>query len=250
MNTNLSNVVVADTHHTSYTSTMRAPLKPIPASLYQPLEEASICPITNKSFVWLFPLSRRKCHCNSCGMVVSLEATETDFPLSPEGMRVCRTCIATRIPQACGLTQEPWFHGVLSGELAEQRLRRPDSALGDFLVRQARHSEGEYCLSYRSTPKSVTHMVIKGKAGAWRLTYAKESVTIQALVQSSLDQDTVDRAAIAENETGHCPTCAMAMVDEVDQFCSGCGCRVRSAIGDATEYHRVGREYLQGDTAA
>ena len=159
----------------------------------------------------------------------------------------------------------------LSGDLAEQRLRRPDSGLGDFLVRpvsacshrgpcldlvplwqvrQASHSEGEYCLSYRSTPKSVTHMVIKGKAGAWRLTYAKEVATIQLLVEACLEDDMVDRACIAENESGHCPTCAMAMVDPTEQFCSGCGCRVRSAERDANEYHRIGRGYLQDDTSA
>jgi hypothetical protein len=93
-------------------------------------------------------------------------------------------------------------------------------------------------------------MVIKGKAGAWRLTYAKESATLQLLIQSCLENDTVDRAAIAEDETGHCPTCSMAMVDVEEQFCSGCGCRVRSAEQDANEYHRIGRDYLQGDTTA
>lgn len=155
----------------------------------------------------------------------------------------------------------------LSSELAEQRLRRTDSGLGDFLVswnrfqgcspsygcvqvRQASHTEGEYCLSYRSTPKSVAHIVIKGNAGAWRLNFAKECATIQMLIRDCLENDMIDRAAIAEEENMNCPSCNMTTMDEHELFCSGCGCRVRSSEQDAKQYHRIGREYLQGDTAA
>eukprot|EP00730_Choanoeca_flexa_P017629 TRINITY_DN8512_c0_g1_i3.p1 TRINITY_DN8512_c0_g1~~TRINITY_DN8512_c0_g1_i3.p1 ORF type:complete len:138 (+),score=29.91 TRINITY_DN8512_c0_g1_i3:627-1040(+) len=121
----------------------------------------------------------------------------------------------------------------------------------DLQVRQAKHTEGDYCLSYRSTPKSVTHKIIKGTAGAWRLTYAKEYATIQLLVQASIDSDQVDRAAIAETDGDVCPHCAMVVSpDESQLFCENCGCRLRTKPDDAEAYYRIGREYLQDGTAA
>jgi hypothetical protein len=148
MNSNLSNVVVADTHHTSYSSTMRvhyagnAPCRTsndgvsgtpktysciiVPAiggSIGLPCHQQILCMVVSAQPPQVSPATVLallkeltipcgfRCNCHSCGMVVSFEATETTFPLAPEGMRVCRTCIATRVPQACGLTTEPWFHG-------------------------------------------------------------------------------------------------------------------------------------------
>ncbi|EDQ92097.1 uncharacterized protein MONBRDRAFT_35896 [Monosiga brevicollis MX1] len=159
-------------------------------------------------------------------------------------MHLCPRCVSYEIPRICGLQECDWFHGCLSSEEAERRLKRDDSALGDFLIRLSHNEEhggNHFVLSCRSSPSKVTHVVLIGEAGSWGLSFAKTFQTIQELITETMKGDAIDRAAIADRETVHgsCPSCTMAMANNADLFCCNCGARVRSTEAAIDHYDRA-----------
>lgn len=236
----------------NYSADFRATMSPATAtSTHVP----NACPYTHKPFVWLWPTSQRKSYCSGCGDVVSAGALDSKFSLIPKGMHLCPRCVSYEIPRICGLQECDWFHGCLSSEEAERRLKRDDSALGDFLIRLSHNEEhggNHFVLSCRSSPSKVTHVVLIGEAGSWGLSFAKTFQTIQELITETMKGDAIDRAAIADRETVHgsCPSCTMAMANNADLFCCNCGARVRSTEAAIDHYDRVGREYMSAEFTA
>ncbi|EGD77970.1 hypothetical protein PTSG_09603 [Salpingoeca rosetta] len=197
---------------------------------------AKACAVCHEAFVWFFPAARRRSHCDLCGKAVCNGCLHNE-PLSFQEFRMCNTCRATSLPRLRGLLRYPWFHGRISRDEAERRLRTDSSALGDFLVRVApdteerphhfhggRHSSHDHAamegadmplfiLSVRNTPASVAHFPIRGQEGEYFLDRTANFSTIPELVASSMESDMLDRSAVVSADTHFpvCPTCTAAL---------------------------------------
>eukprot|EP00049_Salpingoeca_infusionum_P002398 m.56322 g.56322 ORF g.56322 m.56322 type:complete len:258 (+) comp11555_c0_seq1:184-957(+) len=229
-----------------------------------PSDDSSTCAVCDLPFTFFFPWKRHKRHCASCGKAVCRGCINWTHPLLPAGTGACNTCIMTTLPHACGLLEEPWFHGTVTRSAAETRLRRPDSGIGDFLVRFVHDDDHDqrtedvpaFVISLRNAPHTVCHILVRGAPGNWHLQPGHPYTTIQQLVKSQQGNDMLDRAAMVEpGDYLSCPTCQAQLPPNQediskaeDCFCRKCGSRFLT-LPDARElYNKISLEYLKDET--
>eukprot|EP00037_Helgoeca_nana_P025699 m.284522 g.284522 ORF g.284522 m.284522 type:complete len:410 (+) comp27020_c1_seq1:101-1330(+) len=224
-------------------------LKFLPKSEWVPDKAAKACMQCKAKFS---RMGHRKHHCRMCGSVVCQQCTSRRHP-KYEDNRVCFGCYSMIMIADNKLQQAGWYHGPMSRQSSELRLKSGGTRQGDFLVRESASVDGFIALSIKGKDR-IVHFLINEKYGRFFIgpepTTENKNVyfaTIQNLITENKAKYNLKRAMVVPSFSGStCPGCA-ATVGKDDEFCDECGRRLKSTAAQIQTYEDADVDADEGD---